>query len=151
LECFCGGFLGTLPSSRYVKRDENARQSRGWKQIELRKLGLVHHHAEEPRLCSSFQHVSLKSRNGSMAGLFNIPRNSVSVLFGAKYVSTIILTALCAFSMVCIFDRTRIRLIKAYTFTKSDISALLCPSASALSLDVSSIKSAVRRSLDDFG
>ena len=62
---------------------------RGWKQIELRKLGLVHHHAEEPRLCSSFRHVSLKSRNGSMAGLFNIPRNSVSVLFGAKYVSTI--------------------------------------------------------------
>jgi hypothetical protein len=87
------------------------------------RIGLTYHHAGELRLCSSFRHDSLKSRNGSIAGEFNIPRNSVSVLFGAKYVSTIILTTLSAFSMVFMLDRTRIRLIEAYTFTKSDISA----------------------------
>jgi hypothetical protein len=89
------------------------------------QIGLAHHHAGELRLCSSFRHDSLNSRNGSIAGEFNIPRNSGSVLFGAKYVSTIILTTLSAFSMVWRLDRMRIRLVKAYTFTKSDFNLVV--------------------------
>jgi hypothetical protein len=71
-------------------------QSCVWKQIEPHKLAW-RITMQEKRLCSSFRHDSLKSRNGSIAGEFNISRNSVSVLFGAKYVSTIILTTLSAF------------------------------------------------------
>src|ERR1700746_1096372 len=130
LECLCGYLSVTSEGCSHATRSEQKMRTDSTAASENRspaKMGLAYHHAGEPRLCNSFRHASLKSRKGSIAGEFNIPRSSVSVLFGAKYVSTIILTTLSAFSMVCIFDRTRIRLIKAYTFTKSDISALLCP------------------------
>ena len=86
------------------------------------------HRASEFSICISLRHDSLNSRNRSIAVEFNTPPNSESVLFDVKYVSRIISNY-----FFCFFDdvRTRIRLIKAYTFTKSHISALLCPSASA--------------------
>jgi hypothetical protein len=145
LECLCGHLLGTSKSWNSAalseREQKNAHRLRKLRLEADRatQIGSAHHHAEELRLCSSFRHDSLNSRNGSIAGEFNIPRNSRSVLFGAKYVSTIILTTSSAFSTMSTLDCTRILLIRAYTFTKADTPASLGASASAYSLDASSI------------
>jgi hypothetical protein len=58
------------------------------------------------RVRNSARHSSLKARSGSIAPLFISFRNSGNVLFGAKYVSTIILTTTTAFSTTAELERT---------------------------------------------
>src|ERR1700694_3132300 len=66
---------------------------------------------------------------------------SGNVLFGAKYVSTIIRATASARSITASLDRIRILPIKACSLTSAEISELSCTSASAYNLDASSMNS----------
>src|ERR1700674_1562384 len=88
---------------------------------------------------SSSRHASLNSRNGSMARLFIMSRSSGKVLFGEKYVSTIILTTVSCFSTMRELDVTRILLMRAYTLTSVETSDSLWTRASAYDFDASTM------------
>src|ERR1700722_8380719 len=69
--------------------------------------------APHQNACSSFRHASLKSRNGSTCLSIQLVRISCKVMFGARYVSTMMRTTVSAASTTSGEDRRRIRLVRA--------------------------------------